>query len=127
MDYHNYEQLVGTAHLNDAFFYEKEQVDLLAHQYPWALEDIDKALRIKPNEYIYLVEKAIVQLRVGNFDEATYAAQQAIKQNPEGADAYKVLGIVAGEQGKKAEALRHLKRAKELGDTQAEHFIGQLK
>lgn len=127
MDYHTYEQLVGTAHLNDAFFYEKEQVDLLAHQYPWALEDIDKALRIKPNEYIYLVEKAIVQLRVGNFDEATYAAQQAIKQNPEGADAYKVLGIVAGEQGKKAEALRHLQRAKELGDTQAEHFIRQLK
>ena len=127
MDYHNYELLVGTARLNDTFFYEKEQVDLLAHQYPWALEDIDKALRIKPNEYIYLVEKAIVQLRVGNFDEATYAAQQAIKQNPQGADAYKVLGIVAGEQGKKAEALRHLQRAKELGDTQAEQFIKQLK
>lgn len=127
MDYHKYEQLVGTQRLSDSFFYEKEQVDLQARLYPWAIEDIDKALRIRPKEYLYLVEKAMVHLRVANYDEATFAAEQALKVNAEGADAYKVLGIVNGQNGKKAEALKYLNKAKELGDTQVDEWIQNLK
>lgn len=127
LDYRDYEKLVGADHLNDAFFYQKEQCDLNARLYPWALEDIDKALAIKPDDYLYLVEKAVVELRVGNDDEAEYAARQALKVKPDGADAYKVLGIVAGQNKKKSEALRYLNKAKELGDPQAEALIKELK
>lgn len=127
LDYRDYEKLVGVDHLNDAFFYQKEQCDLNARLYPWALEDIDKALAIKPNDYLYLVEKAVVELRVGNNDEAEYAARQALKVKSDGADAYKVLGIVAGQNKKKSEALRYLNKAKELGDPQAEALIKELK
>ena len=127
MDYHAYEQTVGVNRLSDAFFYEKEQVDLQARLYPWAIEDIDKALRLRPKEYLYLVEKAMVHLRVASYDEAVYAAEQALKVNSEGADAYKVLGIANAQNGKKDEALKFLNKAKELGDPQVEEWINELK
>ena len=127
MDYDTYEKVVGTQNLNDKFFYLKEQVDIAANYYPWALNDIDKALQINPKEYLYVVEKAVVQLRVGNNDEAIYAAEQALKLNPDGADAYKVLGIAYGQQNKKDLSLKNLQKAKELGDPQVDEWIQKMK
>lgn len=127
IDYDAYEKLVGTQNLNDNFFYMKEQNDMAANLFPWALNDIDKALQIKPQEYLYVVEKAVIQLRVGSTDEAIYTAQQALKIDPEGSDAYKVLGIAYGQKNKKAEALKNLRKAKDLGDTEVDEWIQKLK
>jgi len=126
MDYDAYEKLVGSQNLNDNFFYMKEQADMAANLFTWALNDIDKALQLQPKEYLYNVEKAVVQLRVGNNDEAIYNAQQALKLNPNGADAYKVLGIANGQKNKKVEALKYLRKAKELGDKQVSEWIKKL-
>ena len=104
----------------------KEQADLAAGLFPWALDDIDKALSIRPKEYLYVVEKAVIQLRVGSIDEAIYQAEQALKLNPEGADAYKVLGIAYGQNDNKEESLKYLKKAKELGDPQVDEWIEKL-
>ena len=73
-----------------------------------------------------MVEKAVIQLRVGSIDEAIYTAEQALKINPEGADAYKVLGIAYGQNDNKTEALKYLKKAKELGDPQVDEWIEKL-
>jgi tetratricopeptide (TPR) repeat protein len=127
IDYDAYEKLIGTQNLNDNFFYMKEQADISANLYAWALNDIDKALQIRPKEYLYNVEKAILQLRVGNNDEAIYNAQQALKVNSEGSDAYKVLGIANAQKKNKAEALKYLQKAKELGDTQVDEWIKKLR
>ena len=128
IDYDAYEKIFGTKNLNDNFFYMKEQTDLAAGLYPWALNDIEKALAIRPNEYLYVVEKAMLQLRVGNLDEAIFGANQAIKLNAEGADAHKILGIAYGQQkDKKDEALKYLQKAKELGDPQVDEWIEKLK
>ena len=54
------------------------------------------------------------------------AAQKALKINPQGADAYKAWGLACGEQGKKEEALKHLAKAKELGDPQAQALMDSL-
>lgn len=126
MDYKTYEDLIGTKKLNDSFFYAKEQVDFHARLFQWALEDIDKALAVAPDDYIYLVEKALVQIRCGQFDEAVLTAQRAIGVEPQGADAYKMLGIAYGESGDRANALSQLRRAQELGDPQAESLIEEL-
>ena len=82
---------------------------------------------MKPDDYLYLVEKALAQWRMGNYDEAVYAGQKALKINPNGADAYKAIGLALGEQKKTAEAIKHLTKAKELGDPQAEALIQSLK
>lgn len=126
-DYQAVEDLRGTKNLNDNFFYQKSVCDTRARLYAWALADIEKALSIRPNDYDYTVEKALAHWRMGNYDEAIYAGQQALKLNPQGADAYKAIGLAYGEQGKKADAIKNLTKAKELGDPQAEELIQNLK
>ena len=70
----------------------------------------------------------MLQLRAGNLEEAIFGANQALKLDPEGADAYKILGIAYGQQkGKKNEALNYLRKAKELGDPQVDEWIEKLK
>lgn len=125
-DYQQVEDIRGTSHLNDNFFYMKSLCDTRARLYARALNDIDKALSIRPNDYGYMVEKALAEWRMGNYDEAIYAAQKALKINPQGADAYKAWGLACGEQGKKEEALKHLAKAKELGDPQAQALMDSL-
>ena len=126
-DYQEVEDLSGTKNLNDNFFYLKSLCDTRARLYMRALTDIEKALSMKPDDYLYLVEKALAQWRMGNYDEAVYAGQKALKINPNGADAYKAIGPALGEQKKTAEAIKHLTKAKELGDPQAEALIQSLK
>lgn len=125
-DYQEVENLSGTKNLNDNFFYIKSHCDTRARLYARALTDIEKALQIKPNDYDYIVEKALAQWRMGNYDEAIYEGEKALKINPNGADAYKAIGLALGEQGKKAEAIKKLTKAKELGDPQAEELIKSL-
>lgn len=126
LDYKSYEDLIGSDRLNDQFFYAKEQVDFRARLFQWALEDIEKALEVAPDDYIYLVEKSLVQIRCAQFDEAILTAKRALQIEPDGADAHKMMGIAYGESGQKEEALEHLRRARELGDPQAEALIAEL-
>lgn len=126
-DYQTIETLRGSNNLNDNFFYIKELCDTKAHLYTRALADIEKALHLQPNNYNYLVEKALAEWRMGNYDEAIYAGQQALKLNAKGADAYKAIGLAYGEKGKKAEAIKNLTKAKELGDPQAQALINCIK
>lgn len=126
-DYQAVEDLAGTNNLSHAFFYIKEQCDLKARLYPRALSDIEKALHLSPGNYDYLVEKALAEWRMGDYDEAIFAGQQALKANPKGADAYKAIGLAQGEKGNKKEALQNLQKAKELGDPQAEMLMKSLK
>lgn len=126
-DYQTIETLRGSSNLNDNFFYIKELCDTKAHLYTRALADIEKALHLQPNNYDYLVEKALAEWRMGNYDEAIYAGQQALKSNAKGADAYKAIGLAYGEKGKKAEAIKNLTKAKELGDPQAQALINCIK
>ncbi len=84
-------------------------------------------INISENFLDYLVEKALAEWRMGNYDEAIYAGQQALKSNAKGADAYKAIGLAYGEKGKKAEAIKNLTKAKELGDPQAQALINCIK
>ena len=113
--------------LSDVFFYNKEQVELKARLYPQALNDIEKALAIKPNEYVYLIEKALIETRTGHFEEAIYTATQAQKVDPNDPDSYKLIGISQSELGRKAEARQNLQRAYELGDPQAQEWLNSMK
>ena len=127
LGYQEYESLVGTKTLSDVFFYNKEQGELKARLYPQALNDIEKAISLKPQEYVYQIEKALIETRTGHFEEAIYTATQAQKLDPYDPDSYKLIGISLGELGRKAEARQNLQRAYELGDEQALEWLNSMK
>ena len=121
-DYSEYEKLMGQM-LNGKFFYLKEQAELKAKLYQPALDDIDKAITLAPNEQLYYAEKAMLQVRVNKIDEGMATAQLCMTRFPEYGDAHAVYGLAQILKGKKKEGLATLEKAKELGSEMAEPLM----
>ena len=121
-DYNEYEKLMGKM-LNGKFFYLKEQAELKAKLYQPALDDIDKAISLAPNEQLYYAEKAMLQVRVNKIDEGMATAQLCMTRFPDYGDGHAVYGLAQILKGKKKEGMSTLAKAKELGSDMAEPLI----
>ena len=66
-------------------------------------------------------------LRVKRYDEGISAASRCIELAPEYADGYLLLGLLYKEKNMKAEAIKNLKRAEELGDKRAAGYLEKIK
>ena len=121
-DYNDYETLMA-AQLGANFYFLREQAEFAGHLYQQALNDIRRAAEMEPNELVYRAEKANVELRVGMTDEAIESAKVCISMAPEGSDGYLLLGLAQCVKGQKAEGLKNLAKAKELGNSQAQSLI----
>ena len=121
-DMNEYEKLMS-ANINDNFYYIRHQTDIQARLYQQALNDIDEAIRLNPKETLYYAEKASLQVRVGLFDEAEATAKECISIEPDNSDGYLFLGLAQCMKGEKQSGLDNLKKAKELGDPQADALI----
>ena len=69
IDYDAYFKAVN-GQVNDMFYYYREQAALKARQYQRALDDIAKAIELNPKDLTYKAEQAVVNLRVGRYEEA---------------------------------------------------------
>ena len=121
-DYNDYETLMA-AQLGANFYFLREQAEFAGHLYQQALNDIRRAAEMEPNELVYRAEKANVELRVGMIDDAIESAKGCISMAPEGSDGYLLLGLAQCVKGQKAEGLKNLTKAKELGNSQAQSLI----
>lgn len=121
-DYNEYEQLMGSQ-LGAAFYYQRELAELGGHLYQQALNDINKAIELAPTEPMYQAEKASLQVRVGMHKEAMETAQQLIRMSPDLSDGYLFLGLAQCLSDQKAEGVKNLNKAKELGNDQAQSLI----
>ena len=121
-DMNEYEKLMS-ANINDSFYYIRHQTDIQARLYQQALNDIDEAIRLNPKETLYYAEKASLQVRVGLIDEAEATAKECISIEPDNSDGYLFLGLAQCMKGEKQSGLDNLKKAKELGDPQADALI----
>ena len=121
-DMNEYEKLMS-ATINDNFYYIRHQTDIQARLYQQALNDIDEAIRINPKETLYYAEKASLQVRVGLFEEAEATAKECISIEPDNSDGYLFLGLAQCMKGDKQSGLDNLRKAKELGDPQADALI----
>lgn len=121
-DLNDYENLMKTQ-VNDHFYYIRHQADVGGRLYQQALNDIDRAIALKPDYDLYHAEKASLQIRVGLYDDAMATARECIRLAPEYSDGYLFLGLAQCLKGQKEEGLGNLQRAKELGDPQAEDLI----
>lgn len=127
LDYKEYEHLVGFNNLNDNFYYRREQVSVNGKMYQQAIDDINRAISLKPEEYLYNVEKSALMLRLGMFDEAINSAVKAIRLNGSGVDAYRIIGIAYGETKQKELCFENLEKAIQLGDEHAQELLDQYK
>ena len=125
-DMNEYETLM-TATVNDNFYYIRHQVEIQGRLYQQALNDINRAIQMNPNEVLYYAEKASLEIRVGLYDQAISTAQECIAIDAENSDGYLFLGLAQCLKGQKADGIKNLQKAKELGDSQADALIEKYK
>ena len=88
-----------------------------------ALNDLDDLISLFPRNDLYYSEKASLLVRVGLYDEAIETARQCAEVAPEHSDGYLFLGLAQCLKGDKAEGVKNLEKAKQLGDNQATELI----
>lgn len=122
LDYNDYEQIVGSQRLSAQFFAIRAALAEKARIYQVALDDYSTAISrasTKEEREDYRINRALLCLRVQLWDDAIATAQQIIAENPQAADAYKIIGVAYGEQKNRARALEYLTKAQQLGDENA--------
>ena len=125
-DMNDYETLMA-ASVNDNFYYVRHQTEIQGRLYQQALNDIEKALQMNPQETLYYAEKASLEIRVGMYDEAIKTAQECIGIDANNSDGYLFLGLAQCLKGDKAEGLKNFQKAQDLGDPQAASLIEKYK
>ena len=122
LDYDAYHTAVK-GEVNDVFYYYREQAALKARQFQRALDDIAKAVEMNPTDLTYQAEHAVVNLRVGRYEEAIQILNNILKADPKYAEAYRLLGLCQIQLKKTDEACGNFKKAKELGDPNVDELI----
>ncbi|MBO5593105.1 MAG: hypothetical protein J5931_00680 [Prevotella sp.] len=125
-DMNEYENLMK-ATIDDNFYYVRHQAEIKGRLYQQALNDINRAVQMNPQEILYYAEKASLEVRVGMYDQAMQTAQECIQIDPNNSDGYLFLGLAQCLKGQKAEGIANLQKARDLGDAQAEGLIEKYK
>ena len=121
-----YETLMS-ATINDNFYYIRHQTEIQGRLYQQALNDINRAIQMNPQEILYHAEKSSLEIRVGMYDQAIQTADECIKLDSNNSDGYLFKGLAQCLKGDKAEGIKNLTKAKDLGDTQADALIEKYK
>lgn len=125
-DMNDYEELMKVT-INDNFYYIRHQADIEGRLYQQALNDIDRAIQLNPQETLYYAEKASLQVRVGLYDDAIATSKECIAIEPDNSDGYLFLGLAQCLKGQKAEGIANLQKAQSMGSPQAESLIEKYK
>jgi tetratricopeptide (TPR) repeat protein len=121
-DYDAYYNAVNGS-VNDVFYYYREQAALKGKQYQRALDDINTAIALNPKNMDYRSELAIVNLRVGRYEEAVKVLNEALIIDPKYAETYHLMGLCQLQLKQNNEACTSFAKAKELGDTTVDALI----
>lgn len=107
------------------FYYTREQMELQCKMYQQALDDIEEAAELAPNDADIIAELASMYVRLSNFDKAIPVAQRIIEMQPDSSVGYRILGYCQLRKGEKNEGRKNLEKAKELGDPNAEGILSK--
>lgn len=105
------------------FYFQREQAEMQCRMYQQALNDINKAVEMEPEDVDFWVEKGSVHLRVNQLDEAVEVFKKALTMNDKYAAAYRMLGYCQALQNNNKEACANFAKAKELGDEVVDQLI----
>ncbi len=111
--------------MTDAFFYYREQIAMKAKRYQQAMDDIKRALLIKPDDMTYLVEYAGLCIIANDYDNAISVLERCHSADKGNADINRLLGLSLLQLGRKEEGRKHLTLAVEAGDDVAARLLEQ--
>ena len=122
MDYNTFFDAVR-GEVTALFHFQREQAEMQCRMYQQALDDINKAVEMAPEDADFWVEKGTVHLRVNQLDDAIAAFNKALSLNDKYAAAYRLLGYCQAMKKKNKEACANFAKAKELGDELVDTLI----
>ena len=125
VDYNRYESLMSGS-LGAEFYYLREQAELDAKMYQPALNDIDTAIYLDPQNVVYYIEKGLLCYRVRLTDEGLRTLAEAETIAPGVPDVYYLQGRLYIQKGENVKARPCLERALELGHPDAEAVLKLL-
>ncbi len=125
-DMNDYEHLMA-GQLNHAFYYQRHEAEAKSRMLPQAIADIDRAIALKPDEALYHVQRAVLQYRIKETDQAILSCQRAAALEPNFPDVYRIWGICLRDKGQIAEAREKLEKAASLGDQLTSDILKNLK
>lgn len=125
-DYNRYENYMS-GRLGAEFYYFREQAELGAKMYRQALNDIDTAIYLDPQNVAYYIEKGLLCYRVKLSDEGIRTLQEAEAFAAGISDVHYLLGRLYVQKGDNEKGASYLKRASELGHPDADAVLEQLK
>lgn len=125
LDYNTFYNAVN-GDVNALFYYQREQAEMQCRMYQQALDDINKAVELSPEDESLWAEKGVVHLRVNQLDDAILAFEKAISINEEYAAGYRMLGYCQSLKKMKKEAKANYQKAKALGDTVVDQLLEKL-
>lgn len=122
MDYNAfYDAMLGN--VSALFYYQREQAEMQCRMYQQAIDDINRAVEMAPEDVDFWIEKGSVHLRVNQLAEAETALVKAVQLDAKNGAAYRLLGYAQALQKKNKEACANFAKAKELGDEPVEKLI----
>jgi len=120
--FNEYKGIMGD-NVDHQFYFGRYQAELQAKLYQQALNDIDSAITKNSSMPLYRAEKANLQYRLGQFDNAIATAEDCLSQYPDYSDCHLIAGLCRIRKGQKTEGLADLRKAQELGNPQAGALI----
>ena len=114
-DYNLYEELVGTVN-TDRFYYLREQSEAAGRMYQQALDDIKRAIALAPQQPVYLLELATLNIRIARYADALPILELLVANFPNDPDCNRLIGFCHIQLGDTTKGISYLKRAVALGD-----------
>ena len=106
-------------------YYRREQAEMQCRMFQQAMDDIDRAIRIDPDEPLYHAERAVVLYRIGEPAEAAKAAQRSVELDPDYAEGYRLMGLCQISAKQREEGLANLRKAAQMGDEAAKNLLAE--
>ncbi len=108
----------------DASYYALARVLAQNRQFGEALSNLDACLGLAPANAAALLERGSIYLRVGKYQQAMEALQQALRLDPRNPDILETQALALQLTGKNREGMGFHKLALSLADDSTEYLVG---
>ena len=125
-DYNTFYDIVK-GNVTAQFYYQREQAEVQSKMFQQAIDDINKAIELEPNNFALWAEKGSIHMRVAQFNDAIVALEKAKTLDPNDSSVYRMIGYCQIQLKNKKDGIANLTKAKELGDKVASDLLEKMK